>query len=69
MGLFCKTLKNGVRGQKSAHFMSKGAIFKQERKKALYNSFVMLQFSYFNLFSLRKANFFVKKLSMPCFMN
>ena len=30
---------------KSAHFMPKGAIFKKECKKVLFNSFVMMQFS------------------------
>ena len=32
-------------GIKSAHFMQKGAIFKKECKKVLFNSFVILQFS------------------------
>ena len=41
--LFCTSGLPQV--QKSVNFMPKGANFRKERKKVIFNSFVMMQFS------------------------
>ena len=46
----------------------KGAIFKKECKKVLFNSFVMMQFSQFDpLFFLQKSNIFGLKIKCALF--
>ena len=47
--LFCKSGLPQV--QKNANFMAKGAIFRKECKKVIFNIFLMIQFSYLDQLS------------------